>query len=294
MANLNTTKVTTYNTADSPATWTKDARTKFVKLFIWGGGGGGGSGRQGLTTVAGGGGGGGGGSTTIWEGPASVFGATESIVIGAGGAGGASQAGANTNGNPGGNATTSSFGNLSAVNGIASIGGTATSAAGGIGAESVSTFHQVQAINGGGAGTNTVGAASQNGSIAQSSHGFGTTSGGGGGGADSVVIRTGGVGGGYVGLDGSTVIQTPAAGGIESGTINGTSGGNLKTSGGVTIGGFGGGGGGGQSAGGVAGIGGAGGFPGGGGGGGGGSLNGTNSGAGGSGGNGQVIVIEYF
>ncbi len=103
MAYLNNMKFTTYTVADSPATWNKDPRTQMVTVYINAGGGGGGSGRKGLNTAGGGGGGGAGGGGIYCTQPASVFGNSETIIIGAGGTGGASQSTDSTNGNPGNN-----------------------------------------------------------------------------------------------------------------------------------------------------------------------------------------------
>jgi len=117
--------------------------------------------------------------------------------------------------------------------------------------------------------------------------------GGGGAGADTGTAYAGGSAPGRTRVD-TTVIITGAAGGIETGTINGTSGGDVDNYYGMFSTGTSGGGGGGQSSGGSAGNGGDGGFPGGAGGGGGGSINGTNSGVGGDGHDGVVYVIEYL
>lgn len=149
----------------------------------------------------------------------------------------------------------------------------------------------------GGFGTVTNGGSTP-GSVATGTVGkMASSSGGAGAGADSVTPRTGG-NGGDIQLTDSSAFLTGGAGGIESGTINGSPGNNrvttTSTSLGMFLGATGGGGGGGQSSGGVAGNGGNGGIPGASGGGGGGSLDGTNSGTGGDGGRGEIWVIEYL
>jgi hypothetical protein len=287
--------------------WTKDARTKFVTIFAWNGGQGGASGRQGASASAGGGGGGGCGGCFIYSADASFFDANETVTIGAGGAGGATQASMNTNGNPGGSAGQTSFGNLSCPIGTnVSAGGnnTGAAAAGNAGGFALPTSPWGDEGPGSGNGQLVAGSNAQNSNatVLSESEPISITSlsGGGGGGANSVTERAGGDGGNLFNFAAGvnptyTLLLAGGAGGIESGTINGGNGNaGFITTGGFLSGGTGGGGGGGQSVGVVAGNGGNGGFPGGGGGGGGGSLNGTSSGAGGDGGDGLVIVIEYF
>jgi hypothetical protein len=99
---------TTYNTPGT-YTWTKNVDTSYVEIWAWCGGGGGGSGSsQALNNT--GGGGGGSGSFFRFKGPASFFGATETVVVGAGGTGGASVS--SGVGNNGATGTASSFGNI--------------------------------------------------------------------------------------------------------------------------------------------------------------------------------------
>jgi hypothetical protein len=94
-------------------TWTINASTKWVDIYIWSGGAGGGSGRRGTSAASSGGGGGAGGCFCYMRAPAQAFNAAgETVTIGAGGTGGAAQASAGTNGNPGGNINISSVGNL--------------------------------------------------------------------------------------------------------------------------------------------------------------------------------------
>lgn len=84
-------------------TWTKPGGAKSVSIIVIGGGGGGGSGRRGATlTNRFGGGGGAGGVFATRDLPASVFGATEPVTIGAAVAGGTAIAADNTDGNGGG------------------------------------------------------------------------------------------------------------------------------------------------------------------------------------------------
>ena len=93
--------------------WTKPAGAKRVEVFLIGGAGGGGSGRKGLTATARGGGGGGSGGRCagLWF-DATALGATENLVVGAGGVGGAAVFAASTDGNDGGAGTASSFGTV--------------------------------------------------------------------------------------------------------------------------------------------------------------------------------------
>jgi hypothetical protein len=131
----------------------------------------------------------------------------------------------------------------------------------------------------------------------------GTPMGGGGGSGATTVPFRGGYGGTYGtgNIATGTIYITPANGGIQGGTINGTNGLSYTQTAtdaaafgpGAMVWGTGGGGGGGSNSG-VAGNGGNGGLGGGGGGGGGGSVNGNNSGAGGTGGNGVVIIFEFL
>lgn len=98
--------VTPFATAGGPYTWTKNTNTQYVEVWGWCGGGGGGSGGSNQ-----GGAGGGSGSFFRFKGPATSFGATEMVVVGAGGSGGAPSVGGSF-GNDGTNGTVSSFGNI--------------------------------------------------------------------------------------------------------------------------------------------------------------------------------------
>jgi hypothetical protein len=283
--------VTTYSTPGT-FTWTQNAFTKQIIVYIWAGGSGGGSGRQGATTFSGGGGGGAGSGLLVWNGPASFFGSTETVIVGSGGAGGVPQTSATSNGNNGGGMSPSSFGNiqyliLSGQHG--GNGGTTINANGG-------GIVDPSVVSLGGSHPGQTGGAGQASAPGNNSNlvNICSTGGGGGSGANSGTAQQAGNGASLVAIDQATVVLAAGLGGIETGTINGTNGNSGVTTHGLFTGGTGGGGGGGQSTGLVAGNGGNGGNPGGGGGGGGGSLNGTNSGAGGNGGNGQVIVVEIM
>lgn len=290
--------ITTYNTADSPATWTKDSRTKEIEVWGWAGGGGGGSGRKGATTTSGGGSGGGPGGSFYFRCPASVLNTTESVVIGAGGSGGSSQSGDLADGNPGIGGGNTSFGNWLCLGGNLGGGGINGTSSGGSGRGNITMLAILPSTPTGGAGRVTTG-------VIGSTFGPGGTSpqclsasgGGGGGGGDAVTERVGAIGGSMLNISASVMLAGGTAG-LESTGINGGNG-NVFTTGGILSGGSGGGGGGGYSVGALGattgGIGGNGALPGGGGGGGGGGLSAVaNSGAGGNGANGRVVVIEYF
>lgn len=302
-------KTTTFTSND---TWTKDADTAYLTVFVVNGGSGGGSGRRGASTAAAGGGGGAGGSGFSLTLPEDYFGATEAVVVGSGGAGGAAQTVDNTNGNNGSSGGVSSFAGMSMNPASISTnpfgGGGQSGFVDNRGGGPFGEFNLMDGVSTtrgtflsqGGYGMTTAGTDADDSSIGGVN--LIPTAGGGGGGADSVTERAGGAGGDtglYYGSSTPAAVVTfssGGAGGVESGTINGSNGTDGTTSNLNTYYNFGsgGGGGGGQSGGAAAGTGGDGGFPGGGGGGGGGSLNGTNSGAGGAGGDGVVIVVEYL
>lgn len=293
-------KITTYS---GNATWTKDARTKSITVYGWGGGAGGGSGRQG--TVDASAGGSGGGVSYFYETniPASYFGATESVVVGAGGSGGAAQTTASTNGVDGGEGGSSSFGSYIASGlSFAGVGGTTADVGSGryyplyTSCFSPFTIATNSETLYGHAGYGKVTAA---GDPASDSSSISATGGGGASGAHSTA-PSGGPGGRIIAGNIKSV-NTIKAGGTQgdTGAVNGGAGqaGNNATSGGRIFGGTGGGGGKGQQTGGTPsnpGNGGAAGFPGAAGGGGGGSVDGTTSGAGGAGAAGQVVVVEYL
>ena len=286
-------------TADG--TWTKNANTKWVKVVLWNGGSGGGSGRRGAAgSNRCGGGGGAPGSVLIWEADEAYFSATESVVIGQGGAGGPAITVDDTSGTAGTQGTDSSFGILTCLNESlmgGAAGGTSTSALGG---STTVIYGILAATNGptGGAGRTLAGL---NGS-SYPGQSTGVLTGGGGGGGGGITnldaVNNGGDGSDLLQFSrvftGSVIING-ALGGVAGGLVNGINGANFTSIGTPTnifFGGGGGGGGAGNDSG-AAGNGGNGGIPGGGGGGGGGSLNGNNSGAGGTGGRGEVWVYEF-
>lgn len=288
----------TVTTFTSSGTWNKAATTKFVQVYGWGGGGGGGSGRRGATGAAGGGSGAGSGGGFFFEGPESFFLNSVVVTIGAGATGGSAITADNTDGNPGGIPTMSSFGKISEQPGGASIvaaaGGNGTgNAASGVGYRfSLGTSATVGPLNSG-SGTLTTGQATSAFTI-QAGTFLCPIPGAGGGGASTATGFAGGTPvssltpSGATLLAGGTPGSSPAGDGGNGDSISAT-----NNSGIMSGGGGGGGGAGGSGVVSTGGKGGNGGFPGGAGGGGGGSLNGNNSGAGGNGANGQIIVIEY-
>ncbi len=316
---------TIITTFDASGTWFKDPSTKLVKVVIWNGGSGGGSGAQGLTFVSpqsstGGGGGASCGVVVTDQILESFFNPSESVIIGAGGTGGASQLAPNTPGNPGNVGGLSSFANLGLNLNPATTyvggGGLLNNVISGNAPNTtnlvynygnsftgfVNTAGNVAGVVGSGranTGNNGLGIGGLPGVLGGTITSLWSgTEGGGGGGADNTTAWAGGNGGPINNVafnPGVTVLVAGGAGGIETGTINGSNGADFPlNSGTFWAGGTGGGGGGGQSTGLVAGNGGNGGIPGAGGGGGGASLNGTPSGAGGNGARGKVIVIEYL
>ena len=216
-----TTIVTTYTSGTG--TWTINAATVWVESYLWGGGGGGGSGRFGNDNAASGGGGGGGGQFTYVCGPASAFASGLSYTVGASGAGGVAQASFadGLNGVVGGNTI---LGNIVSLGGNFGSGGTSSSGAAGASRQSrgtvfSSTNNSIGAGSAGSAGDASTAAAS-----AGDIWPFGlTTGGGGGGGAHTSANRTGANGGGLLNGAGATLVAG-AAGGINTGTINGAAG----------------------------------------------------------------------
>ncbi|MET0646968.1 MAG: DUF4214 domain-containing protein [Pyrinomonadaceae bacterium] len=299
-------------TADG--TWTKPAGVTLVHIVVIGAGGGGGGGRGGAAASArDGGGGGGGGARSERTFRASSLGATEVVVVGAGGTSGAG--GSSANGSPGGNGGPSSFGGTGSGfggnnlafggGGGGGAGGTTGSISGGAGG-GVATSANLTTVGqptvgsqthvGGGAGAGSVSGANP-GNNAE----YGGASGGGaaagGAGQNGGLSVAGGGGGASGGGVNTSNVQT--AGGVGGGggfNFGGTAGaigggaGVAGPSGLAGSGGFGGGGGGGNS-GGTGGAGGDGGAAGGGGAGGGGGT--TTGGAGGAGGRGEVRVYSW-
>ena len=245
--------------AASSTSWTKPSGAKVVEVTVIGGGGAGGSGTANANSS-----GGGGGSYGFKKFQASVLGATESIVIGAGGVAGAN----NTAGGAGGS---SSFGTTTLLKANGGAGGSSTAASGGaIGNGDIRYAGGNSNINGGTA-VDTVsdpaprggGAGGYNGGVPATA-----TAGGNGGAFTTNYVKAGGVGG---------------AAGVNNGAAA------ASTSTGLFYGGVGGGGGGyngnGTNTGGNGGAGNL-------GGGGGGSC-GTNN-TGGNGGDGCIWIVTYF
>jgi hypothetical protein len=294
-------KISTYTTSD---TWIKDSRSKWIKVQITGTGSGGGSGRRGSSGFACGGGGGFGMSGINMEGPASTFPASVAVTIGAGGLGGASIAVNNTDGNPGGLGTPSSFGNIvcailssSTPITIGARGGGSASTPPffpGFAYQSSLEFYNTAGFIGAGVNEGTTAPINSTGPI-MTVYALTGSSGGAGGPAYTVSKLQGSEGLSWIDSSGN-ILYAGGAGGIEGGTIDGGNGLDASTFVGTwnNMCGTGGGGGGGQSLGSVSGNGGDGGYPGGSGGGGGGSLNGTNSGAGGDGQAAIIYVYEFL
>ena len=279
-------------------TWTKPANVSAVRVFLIGGGGGGGSGtRQAAGLTRSGGGGGGAGAVTMCPIlPASVFAATESVVVGLGGSGGAAITVNSTNGNIGSTGGTSTFSSstkiIKASGGNPGTGGATTGSSGGtspIGDLNVN----VSTAAGGAGGLSSAAAGGGNGD----NQGWLAGGGGSGGGITSANIFFAGASGGSAFgptfmLSGTSFANysttAPTAGSPY--TLNGLGGLGMWAE---TPRGGGGGGGGAGSLTSASGSGGVGGRYGGGGGGGAGSLNGYASGAGGQGHSGIVVVVSW-
>ncbi len=279
------------STTSGTFTWTKPSGAKFVEVFLIGAGSGGGSGsRQNFTSNRFGGGGSGGGGVLYVRVSADLLGATESVVVGAGGAGGAAIT-ANGNGNPGSVGGATIFSIYKAPGAQPGTGGTTTSGTAG---GSITGLNLVNAVNGtvGGNGSQV------SGTTAGGVNGINTIPTGGGGGAGSAAnintSRAGGFGG--------PMVSTTVNSGVTANTLGGAGG---TIAGVQAVDGFSasstqmfhagtGGGGGYYIAGTAGGTGANGGWPGGGGGGGGAADTGVNSGAGGNGANGYAILITHF
>lgn len=268
------------------STWTKPAGAKAIEVILIGGGGGGGSGRKGATsTIRCGGGSGGGAGMSRFFMPASVLGATETVIAGAGGTGGAAQTVNSTNGSDGVDGGTSSFGGyMKATGGGHGGAGTAVSGPLGVAGLGLVSDGGIGAA-GSGNGTATIPGNSKYGGA------------GGGCGYGLPAVNTGGFGTPNVDADGATgptMNFTSLAGGA-AGAALGSNGSNGNNAVGYAPGSGGGGGAANTSATVNAGNGGNGGLYGAGGAGGGAATNGTgNSGKGGTGGDGVVVVITYF
>jgi len=270
-------------------TWTKPEGAVFLLVILQAGGGGGGSGRKGAVgTFRGGGGGGSGGEYGSYYVPASAYGSTEAVVIGAGGSGGSVQTTDSTNGSLGSVGSNTTFGaagetQLRSVGGAAGLAGVAGSSGSALGNTSNWDAAINQSTNAGASGSRT-GTAST-----ASSHRTATGGGGGGGVSSGNVVGAGGSGGNRTTGSGWDQNLTSAGGATEG--VDGGDGVSQAPADAYCGGNGGGGGAGGSSV--KPGDGGDG-IDGGGGGGGGGGTNGTvSSGAGGRGGDGFAVVITF-
>jgi hypothetical protein len=277
------------STTSGTFTWTKPAGAKLVEMYLWGAGSGGGSGsRQLITSTRFGGGASGGGGFLYMTISADLLGATESVVVGAGGTGGAALT-SNGNGNAGSPGGATTFSIYRAPQANQGAGGTTTTGTAGL---SITNLNFVSIASGGngGSGSSTTG----NTSNILGLNSLPTGGGGGGGGTANITTsRSGGNGGSIVASVTNSGVVANTLGGAPGNTagvqaLNGFSRGSNQLFHGGT------GGGGGFYISGVAGgTGGNGGWPGAGGGGGGASDTGFNSGAGGNGANGFAIIITY-
>jgi len=289
-------------TSTGSSTWTKPAGAKMVYVLAFSGGGGGAGGAKassGSTSYNRGGSGGTAGSRVEGWFPASLFGSTETVVVGAGGSGGAGATTIGAPGSSGGTADPSSFGTLIyAENPSATSGATSTASSGtgqGAGGNVIGPCYIAGAgttiFNAGLGGTNT------SNQVPSAANRGGLNGGGGGGGGGTNNTNNGGFAGATGGLGGAAIsssnTSTSTTGGGGSGGAVNTNGTNGATATSYFVGGSGGGGGGcGTTA--NAGVGGSGGYPAGGGGGGGGAISSYNAGDGGAGGNGYVRVVTFF
>lgn len=260
---------------DADGTWTKpdDPRYSEVEVVVIGTGGGGGAGRKGAPGTArtgGCGGGGGGFNRAIFD--IDELGATEDVVVGAGGVGAPSQTTNGSNGAAGSGGESTDFGNPVKVRVRGGNGGPG-------GVASTSTSSTSSGMMGGSNG----GHSSSNNGSDSSQEPLGSNGGGGGAGITSSDLANG------TGGDGGPD-QSFDKNGLAPGLGVGAGVGGAGNSGGLTQTGTGGGGGG-SFLGGNGGAGGVGGRGGGGGGGGAAVDSVGNSGAGGDGGPGRVVVI---
>ncbi len=275
-------------------TWTKDPDGKWFEVYVWSAGGGGGSGRaSAVAEVRSGGGSGGSGGLTYGKFFPSELGATETVLVRAGGAGGAA-ATAPANGNTvfmtieqsglGATATPNKL-FVRSANQAGGGGGIGTNGSAGSAVSAAGTLVGVA-----GALSSALGAAGTNATLSATDACYGSASGGGIT-ATNVFSAGGSVYSGSfsVNITRSFRNVTTNVGGIAGSlTVNGGNGSDGFNTGGL-IGGTGGSGGGSGL---IGGNGGKGGWPGGGGGGGGAGI--TASGAGGAGANGAVIIITHY
>lgn len=306
--------VTKYETPGT-YTWTKNPNSVFVELYGWGagsGGGGGGTSNVAETPAIGGSGGSGIGGF-YFQTLAANLGATETVVVGAGGLGGAGATTPDSIGDDGQIGGATSFGRISTLDenlfpaypgGIGAHqgspgygGGAGLNWNGGRGQAIITNFGAiVPAINGGlAAGYTDAGPGDSYPSAFQGVPG---------GSVGGFITNIGGGGGGAVDVGGASVFNSADGGSYlnpQTGTVllaGGYAGGGNGINGGIAVSGIiysGTGGGGGNSVVGANGQnGGRGGNYGGGGGGGGGAANGFTAGNGGNGGDGAVWVVEHL
>jgi hypothetical protein len=285
------------DTFTGAGTWTKPTSGgyNFARVRLWGGGGGGGGGMRGATgtnRTGGSGGGGGGFIERIFL--LSDLGATESVLIGAGGTGGAGSTTNSTGGGDGTDGGNTSFGShLTVYGGKKGLKGATSQPSGGDGG-GVSSSRQYGINNNspdvyeGGSGNAGYGSIFGGGG-----GGIGAMSSGGNGGG-GLFSAGGGAGGQGINSSDAVIFSEQTFGGSRTGKgtggASGTSGANQN---GAAGGDWAGGGGGSALAAGTSvGNGGAGGRAAGGGGGSG-STNGTTSGAGGAGGNGYAEITCF-
>lgn len=254
-------------------TWTKNANSKWVQLYIWGGGGGGSSGMT--TAPFSEPGAGAGGGVAFYSLEASRFGSSETVTVGAQANGGAAVAAGNP-ANPGTVGNNSSVGSFVAMGGGGGNGGS-----GGSGRNPISNYSASTP-------SNTSNGASQGNGSADNITACMMPTGGGAGQIQGGSIFTAG---NILDPAGTIIINKGTQG--TSGSRPGGNGNNALSTNYFVLGGTGGGGGYGDISGTAGGKGGDGGIPGGGGGGGG-AANGGSSGAGGKGARGEVWIIEYL
>jgi hypothetical protein len=286
-----TVNIQEFSTAGT-STWTKPVGAKYVEILMYGGGGGGASGGRDTTGAANAFGGGGGAAASRMEisFPATALNATETVIVGGGGAGGAQISIDSASGNAGTKGGDSEFKGYIARGGG---GGTTSSSSaltynaidGAMAFITTSNISFYTAVGGLGGVTTT--------SAEGGRGGFRPGGGGGGGGwgyASGVARdgRAGGLGGSVL----TTSISSITGGGGAAGIAGADGGDGPDALAGYTVGGSGGGGGG-QAIG-LAGKGGDGGYPGGGGGGGAAARGAFDSGSGGDGGDGYVRVVTYL